>query len=154
MVRDYIRTSKSTVSIDEEREVDAEGSRLPNLVLTTQADQREGIDRSKCVQMLRSGLERAWKNLKPREQLTLVMQTLMEIPPSLIARRVFHVHEGTITKYTTTALKKIKDGIEKYALEEAKMDKREAENCFEFMRAAFPETDTLAGGIVRAASDS
>lgn len=154
MIRDSIRTSKTTVSIDEEREVDMEGSRLPTLVLTSDPDQREGIDRSKCLRMLRSGLENAWKTLKPREQLTLVMQTLMEIPPSLIARRVFHVHEGTITKYTTAALKKIKEGLEAYAREEAKMDKQEADNCFEFMREAFPETETLAGGIVRAASGS
>jgi DNA-directed RNA polymerase specialized sigma24 family protein len=153
MIRDSIRTTKTTISIDEEREVDLQGSRLPTLVLTSDADQRDGIDRSKCVRMLRAGLESAWKSLKPREQLTLVMQTLMEIPPSQIARKVFHVHEGTITKYTTSALKKIKDGLEAYAREKSGMKAEEAENCFEFMREAFPETETLAGGIVRAASE-
>jgi hypothetical protein len=154
MIRDGIRTAKTTVSLDEEREVDTEGSTLPKMVLVTAADQREGIDRSRCVETLRAGLGRAWKTLKPREQLTLVMQTLMDIPPSLIARRVFHVHEGTITKYTTAALKKIKKGLETYAREQAGMNAEETENCFEYMREAFPETETLAGGIVRAAGET
>jgi len=152
MIRDSLRTSKHLVSIDEEREAQKDGSSFPKVELAEPESQREEMDKCRCVKILRSGLRTSWKHLKPRERLTLVLQTLMEVPPSVIARRVFHVHEGTITKYTTNALRKIRDGIEKFALSEERMTRDEIAGCLEFMREAFSETETLAGGIVSAAS--
>jgi DNA-directed RNA polymerase specialized sigma24 family protein len=153
MIRDGLRTAKPHDSLDEEREVGGEGSVLPKTVVSVEEDQRTGLDRNRCVTVLREGLRIAWATLKPREKLTLTLQTLMEVPPSIIARNIFHVHEGTITKYTTNALRKIRDALEAHALQACGMSAEDVENCFEFLREAFPETETLAGGIVAAAGD-
>jgi DNA-directed RNA polymerase specialized sigma24 family protein len=152
MIRDSLRTAKATLSIDERVEMESDGSTLSRIELAVAEDQREGIDRSRCIQMLRSGLDGAWEKLKPREQLSLILQTLMGVPPSVIARRVFNVHEGTITKYTTSGLTKIRDAIREYATVQRKLSQREIDGCFQFIRDAFSETDTLAGGLVTAAS--
>lgn len=153
MIRDSIRTSKSELSLDEESTQD-DGSSLPKLEIAEDGSQREDIDRSVCVKMLREGLAEAWKTLKPREQLTLVLQTLMDVPPSIIARKILNVHEGSITKYTKNGLSKIEKGIREYGTGPASLPAEEVENCFEYLRDAFPETPTLAGGMVSAASES
>ncbi|MCA9447306.1 MAG: sigma-70 family RNA polymerase sigma factor, partial [Candidatus Omnitrophica bacterium] len=120
MIRDSIRTSKTAMSIDEESTQD-DGSSLPRIELAEEGGQREDIDRSVCVKMLRAGLNEAWKTLKPREQLTLVLQTLMEVPPSIIARKILNVHEGSITKYTKNGLAKIEQGIRAYGTGKANL---------------------------------
>ena len=152
MIRDSLRTTKATLSIDERVEMESDGSSLSRIELAVAEDQREGIDRSRCIQVLRSGLDGAWEQLKPREQLSLVLQTLIGLPPSVIARRIFSVHEGTITKYTTNGLTKIRDALREYAAVQGKLSPQEIDVCFQFIRDAFGETDTLAGGLVSAAS--
>lgn len=153
MIRDGIRTARTEVSLDEEA-VQDDGSALPRIELSEEERQREDLDRSTCVRMLKEGLLRSWKTLKPREQLTLVLQTLMEVPPSVIARRILMVNEGSITKYTRSGLSKIEAGIREYGEKETQLRPQEVEGCFEYLRDAFPETPTLAGGMVSAASES
>jgi DNA-directed RNA polymerase specialized sigma24 family protein len=153
MIRDSLRTSKNEMSLDEES-TQEDGSSLRKLEIAEDEGQREDLDRSVCVRMLKAGLAHAWKSLKPREQLTLVLQTLMEVPPSIIARKILNVHEGSITKYTKNGLTKIEQGIREYGTQHTQLREEEVENCFEYLRDAFPETPTLAGGMVSAASDS
>jgi DNA-directed RNA polymerase specialized sigma24 family protein len=148
MIRDSLRTSPNEVSLDEERELDSDGSKAPRIEISVQTDTEHLIDSAPCVDMLRSGLAQTWKELKPREQLVLVLQTLHKVPPSVIARKIFRVHEGTITKYTTGALEKIRDGILAYAASIRKMGAEEVSDCLRFAREAFPEEDDLAAGIV------
>jgi hypothetical protein len=69
-------------------------------------------------------------------------------PPSIIARRIFGVHAGTITKYTTGGLEKIKEAILSFATSQKKMSELEVEDCFRYAREAFPETGELSGGMV------
>lgn len=148
MVRDSLRTAREDASLDEERESEEGNAARPRYEPAIPALQAETLDRGPCVEMLRSGASLGWKALKPREQLVLILQTLHQVPPSVIARRVFHVHEGTVTKYTTNGIEKIKEAILSFAKQHGRMNEGEIEDCFRYARAAFPEARDLAGGMV------
>lgn len=152
MIRDSLRTTREDYSLNEERESDEGGTsslRFEPAVPAVQAD--EG-DRTPCLKMLQEGLALGWQRLKARERLTLILQTLHKVPPSLIARRIFQVHEGTITKYTTSSLEKIHSAIEEFAQSHMQLSHSDIGDCFRYAREAFPETEDLAGGMVAYAS--
>ncbi len=148
MIRDTLRTTIEDVSLDEEREADEDGSMVRRIEPAEKANQPDHLDRSPCLRMLHEGLSQGWKKLKPRERLTLILQTLYQIPPSIIARKIFQVHEGTITKYTSAGLEKIHDSILDFAQSALHFTTNEVEDCFQFARDAFPETETLSGGMI------
>ncbi|MCG3197004.1 MAG: sigma-70 family RNA polymerase sigma factor [Candidatus Omnitrophica bacterium] len=148
MVRDSLRTAREHASLDEERESEDGNTARPKYEPTVPAAQAENLDRGPCMEMLRGGASLGWKSLKPREQLVLILQTLHQVPPSVIARRIFNVHEGTITKYTTNGIEKIKEAILSFARQHGGMNQGEIEDCFRYARAAFPEARDLAGGMV------
>ena len=152
MIRDSLRTTVADVSLDEERESDEDGSKLRRVEPAESATQPAELDRSPCMKMLKKGLSIGWQRLKPREQLVLILQTLHKVPPSIIARKIFQVHEGTITKYTTGSLEKIHQAITEFAQSRMRFNTNDISDCFRFAREAFPDADDLAAGMVAQAA--
>jgi DNA-directed RNA polymerase specialized sigma24 family protein len=152
MIRDSLRTTVEDVSLDEERESDEDGSKLRRVDPAEPATQPVELDRSPCMKMLKEGLSIGWQRLKPREQLVLVLQTLHKVPPSIIARKIFQVHEGTITKYTTGSLEKIHQAITEFAQSQMRFNTNDIRDCFRFAREAFPDAEDLAAGMVAQAA--
>ncbi len=152
MIRDSLRTTVEDVSLDEERESDEDGSKMRRVEPAESATQPAELDRSPCMKMLKEGLSIGWQRLKPREQLVLILQTLHKVPPSIIARKIFQVHEGTITKYTTGSLEKIHQAITEFAQSQMRFNTNDIRDCFRFARDAFPDAEDLAAGMVAQAA--
>ncbi len=148
MIRDSLRTTVEDISLDEERESEEDGSKLHRVEPARSATQGDQLDRSPCLKMLREGLARGWQQLKAREQLVLILQTLHKVPPSVIARKIFHVNESTITRYTTSSLEKIHQTITEFAQSQMRFNKGDIHDCYRFAREAFPDADDLAAGMV------
>jgi hypothetical protein len=148
MVRDNLRTAVDEASLDEERESEDDGSHVHRYEPISQAEQPNELDKPICMRMLKEGVSLGWKKLKPREQLVLILQTLHHIPPSIIARKILQVHEGTITKYTTNSVETLYGAIQEFAQSQLKLVTADIQDCFRFARDAFPDAEDLAGGMV------
>jgi RNA polymerase sigma factor (sigma-70 family) len=95
------------------------------------AETRNGIDRSKCGELLSGVLNRAMNFLKPEWRDLIYYKYMRGLSSREIAAAIFHIKEDVISKWLKKALAKLQGHARDIAQEEHRVSKEELQDCLE-----------------------